>query len=1457
MKKKLLIIFSLCIFVLTFTILGIGRTYAKEINIDEILKGKEYSSLSSVVKEFIKDYYEENGIVLLTKDLAKTGEGYLNPGYIEYLDSENKSDYYVIPSVIAYRPIIKTSYTKTRGGENLPTSFDLRDVNDKNFVTPNKNQGNEGLCWAYATASLLETHDLMTKDKSYDSDAVLVSEKQMDYAFSSDGIIGGNKIVNVGRKLAIDGYPIDKPAYLIANRLSGYSDAWNTENSNAISRNAQLDPSVVFDRSKALFEADETVLFTNINSDPTDTELNSAMITTIKNIIRNYGGATINVKTTYQNAIRNIQNGNDYILITNKEYFNRAGGQHALHVIGWDDNYEYGFCSGDLGLANNNKIVSDRALHIENNECVAPGESNELNYTKVIGHGVWILKNSWGNDYSYIYLPYDSFIDDIFTISQYSEKNWDDSIEPIENIVYSNATSSLNYHYSFDNDLFDNDTIIKVKIETSVPRDISLYYSPNGDANNLVFIDDYSFDHAGIYTIDLQDRNLRVQENAFFQVSYNSYSLSMFTVFTKKNDNIRKAYTDDYVYNADNAAPTNDNFLYFSTTTKFRNVNDKETITYKIKNSSGEYFPSSAYQVSTNKVYSSIATPYIKISEQYATKGEYTLEAWLNDSLLTSSLIDLKIDYVSIEGSGTQNDPWQIKNINQFNMIRNAYSDNYILMNDLDFEYDTQNPNGAFYNSNNGWIAINRFSGNFDGNNKTIKNVKTSSGLFDEIFGMDSSCHFDECGIHDLKVDNLKYYVKHSGQTSGNGGIINRISVVRDYKYNFDNLSVTNASFTYDENVMGKTQNTEVRIGGIVGQVSVQGGSNTTSTILKIDSWYASYTLNATSYQTYKTSTRVGGLIGEANSYFFTFFSINNAKVNASINITNDNDTHFYVSDLIGAFRSAHEGQYYINNTIGNINYNYNDDSLITTNAFVGTIKDDSVCSIEIFGSNSTLNYTNNSFITMTDSNYNIKPYQIARLNYDDIYYYESQYFIFYESNNITHKVEYKDKYNIFEDKMPTLKAFPEDYSDYYKSYSMRIGQVKSIDDLISNDTNYRNLKVYSSFNCNLDLCDNTTDETVISVPTAENGYTFEGLKSGTTTLVLYDELSGYLDSVIINVLNENQHAVTFDSKGGSSVLSQVVNNNETATRPTNPTKDGYIFVEWQLNGNTYNFNTPVISDITLTAIWQINQYTITFSSNGGSSVLSQVVNNNETATRPTNPTKTGYTFKKWLLNGNEYNFNTPVTSNITLTAEWEINKYTVTFNSNGGNSVATQTVNYNSTAAQPSNPTKTGHTFKEWQLNGVAYNFSTQVTGNITLTAAWIENVVPPNETLKDILEDNNYSVTSNLVSGFTVGMTVTELKNKLGDSSIIVNTSNTIISTGATIKKGNETYTIVIKGDLTGDGRINSGDLLQMRKYLLEEVYLTGAYKQAGIIESNNDIKSLDLLRLRQYLLDEYIIK
>ncbi|MBR4943658.1 MAG: InlB B-repeat-containing protein, partial [Clostridia bacterium] len=68
------------------------------------------------------------------------------------------------------------------------------------------------------------------------------------------------------------------------------------------------------------------------------------------------------------------------------------------------------------------------------------------------------------------------------------------------------------------------------------------------------------------------------------------------------------------------------------------------------------------------------------------------------------------------------------------------------------------------------------------------------------------------------------------------------------------------------------------------------------------------------------------------------------------------------------------------------------------------------------------------------------------------------------------------------------------------------------------------------------------------------------------------------------------EYKVTFDSAGGSSVKAQYVTKGEKAQQPAeNPTREGYTFVEWQLNGKTYNFEAVVVSDITLKAKWEKN----------------------------------------------------------------------------------------------------------------------------------------------------------------------------------------------------------------------------------------------------------------------------
>ena len=216
------------------------------------------------------------------------------------------------------------------------------------------------------------------------------------------------------------------------------------------------------------------------------------------------------------------------------------------------------------------------------------------------------------------------------------------------------------------------------------------------------------------------------------------------------------------------------------------------------------------------------------------------------------------------------------------------------------------------------------------------------------------------------------------------------------------------------------------------------------------------------------------------------------------------------------------------------------------------------------------------------------------------------------------------------------------------------------------------------------------------------------------------------------------EYTVTFNSYGGTPVPpAQEVEYGLTATKPDAPTLKGYTFAFWYLgddeqNATAYDFNTPVTENITLTAKWNINKYTVTFNSYGGTPVPpAQEVEYGLTATKPDDPTLKGYTFAFWYLGDDEqnataYDFNTPVTENITLTAKWNINKYTVTFNSYGGTPVPpAQEVEYGLTATEPATaPTKTGYTFDGWYLGDEKYDFSDAVEQNITLYANWEKNI-------------------------------------------------------------------------------------------------------------------------------------
>jgi uncharacterized repeat protein (TIGR02543 family) len=195
---------------------------------------------------------------------------------------------------------------------------------------------------------------------------------------------------------------------------------------------------------------------------------------------------------------------------------------------------------------------------------------------------------------------------------------------------------------------------------------------------------------------------------------------------------------------------------------------------------------------------------------------------------------------------------------------------------------------------------------------------------------------------------------------------------------------------------------------------------------------------------------------------------------------------------------------------------------------------------------------------------------------------------------------------------------------------------------------------------------------------------------------------------------------VSFDSDGGSAVASQVVRDGAVAVAPAAPSRAGYDFAGWFSGTDPFSFATPLAGDLALTAHWTKQVYAVSFDADGGTPVDSQSVAYQDLASTPAAPTRTGYDFQGWFLGGSAYDFATPVTGPVTLTAHWDKQVYAVSFDADGGTPVDGQSVAYQDLVSEPAAPTRAGHDFVGWFSGDDEYDFTAAVTGPLSLTAHW-----------------------------------------------------------------------------------------------------------------------------------------
>ena len=168
---------------------------------------------------------------------------------------------------------------------------------------------------------------------------------------------------------------------------------------------------------------------------------------------------------------------------------------------------------------------------------------------------------------------------------------------------------------------------------------------------------------------------------------------------------------------------------------------------------------------------------------------------------------------------------------------------------------------------------------------------------------------------------------------------------------------------------------------------------------------------------------------------------------------------------------------------------------------------------------------------------------------------------------------------------------------------------------------------------------------------------------------------------------------------------------NTDVVAPADPTKTGYTFAGWDREIPS----TMPAESITVKAQWKINKYTITFDTDGGTAIDPITQDYNTAVVAPADPTKEGYTFAGW-------DATIPATmpaKDTVIKAKWTVNKYTITFDVDGGSYVAPITQNYGTEIVAPADPTKTGYTFAGWDTEIP----STMPAGDMTIKAKWTVN--------------------------------------------------------------------------------------------------------------------------------------
>ena len=263
-------------------------------------------------------------------------------------------------------------------------------------------------------------------------------------------------------------------------------------------------------------------------------------------------------------------------------------------------------------------------------------------------------------------------------------------------------------------------------------------------------------------------------------------------------------------------------------------------------------------------------------------------------------------------------------------------------------------------------------------------------------------------------------------------------------------------------------------------------------------------------------------------------------------------------------------------------------------------------------------------------------------------------------------------------------------------------------------------------------------------------------------------------------------YTIYFDTAGGSDIGHITQDYGTAITAPAAPTKTGYTFIGWEPELPA----TMPAKVMTVTAQWSINQYTITFDTDGGSEVAPITQDYGTAITAPAAPTREGYTFTGW-------DKTIPATmpaGDMTITAQWTVNQYTITYDLDGGTAEGNpDTYTVETDAFTLKNPTRPGYTFTGWSGTGLTGEDNLTVTipkgstGNRSYTAHWSLNTY-------SITYDLNGGTASGNPTSYTVESATITLNQP-------TKTGYTFTGWSGTDLTGEDNLTVTIPAGSTGD--------------------------------------------------------